>query len=412
MNIGNNMDIRKQKGIQIAKTCQIDKKGGAWIVPSQSGNGCYKVEQKSGGFACSCQDYELRCNPEHPCKHVYAVLTVVLKWIDDKGRIVEVKRVYTQDWSAYNKSQIEEKERFMELLKGLIEVVPENHREGRGRPQMPIRELLFASTLKVYSQFSLRRFMTDLNTAKDKGYVAFAPCYSTVGKFMERQDITPILVSLITQSSLALRSVETDFAVDSSGFRTTKFNDYCREKHQTGQSHEWLKCHVITGVKTNVITGVEIGFEHHTADSPQFIPLVKATQESGFTIHEVSGDKAYLSRNNLDIVAEMGATAYIPFKSNSQQHGRGSKVWNKMFYYFKLCNDEFMEHYHKRSNVETTFFMIKSKFGDMIRSKTKTAQVNELLLKVLCHNIVVLNSSVNELGIDVYKIGEVFTNSG
>lgn len=77
-----------------------------------------------------------------------------------------------------------------------------------------------------------------------------------------------------------------------------------------------------------------------------------------------------------------------------------------------MCRDEFMEHYHNRSNVETTFFMVKSKFGDMIRSKTKTAQINELLLKILCHNIVVLNSAVNELGIDVYKIGEVFTNSG
>lgn len=65
--------------------------------------------------------------------------------------------------------------------------------------------------------------------------------------------------------------------------------------------------------------------------------------------------------------------AILFIKSNSQQHGHGSKVWNKMYYYFKLCNDEFMKHYHKRSNVETTFFMVKSKFGDMIRSKTKTA---------------------------------------
>lgn len=180
----------------------------------------------------------------------------------------------------------------MELLKGLIESVPENHREGRGRPQMPIRELLFASTLKVYSQFSLRRFMCDLANAKAKGFIMNAPCYSLIGKFMERSDITPILSGLIQQSSLALRSVETDFAVDSSGFRTTKFTDYCRERHRTAQSHEWLKCHIITGVKTNVITGVEVGFEHHTADSPQFIPLVKATHDMGFTMNEVSGDKA------------------------------------------------------------------------------------------------------------------------
>lgn len=47
-----------------------------------------------------------------------------------------------------------------------------------------------------------------------------------------------------------------------------------------------------------------------------------------------------------------------------------------------------------RSNVESTFFMLKAKFSDLIRSKTETAQINELLLKVLCHNIVVVNNEV------------------
>jgi hypothetical protein len=49
--------------------------------------------------------------------------------------------------------------------------------------------------------------------------------------------------------------------------------------------------------------------------------------------------------------------------------------------------DEFLTHYYKRSNVETTFHMIKSKFGTRIRSKTPVAQVNELLFKILCHNL-------------------------
>ncbi len=34
--------------------------------------------------------------------------------------------------------------------------------------------------------------------------------------------------------------------------------------------------------------------------------------------------------------------------------------------------------------------MIKTKFTDVVRSKDKTAQINEILLKVLCHNICVL----------------------
>jgi len=56
-----------------------------------------------------------------------------------------------------------------------------------------------------------------------------------------------------------------------------------------------------------------------------------------------------------------------------------------MYHYFEFKIAEFLEHYHKRSNAETTFHMIKSKFGDSVRSKTEVAQVNEVLLKVLCH---------------------------
>ncbi len=70
-----------------------------------------------------------------------------------------------------------------------------------------------------------------------------------------------------------------------------------------------------------------------------------------------------------------------------------------MYYYFMYKHDEFKEHYHKRSNAETVFHMIKTKFRDNLRSKTKTAQINELLLKILCHNICVVIQEMNELGI-------------
>lgn len=45
-------------------------------------------------------------------------------------------------------------------------------------------------------------------------------------------------------------------------------------------------------------------------------------------------------------------------------------------------------------------WMLKSKFGAALRSKTETAQINELLCKVICHNLAVLVSTFHELGID------------
>jgi transposase len=72
----------------------------------------------------------------------------------------------------------------------------------------------------------------------------------------------------------------------------------------------------------------------------------------------------------------------------------------RMYHFYSLHRAEFLQHYHKRSNIETTFHMIKSKFGQRLRSRTLTAQVNEALCKVLCHNLCVVIQAVHELGIE------------
>jgi len=70
-----------------------------------------------------------------------------------------------------------------------------------------------------------------------------------------------------------------------------------------------------------------------------------------------------------------------------------------MYYYFQFNNEEFMSHYHKRSNAETVFHMVKMKFGDKVKSKNKIAQENELMCKFIAHNICVVIQEMFELGI-------------
>jgi len=94
-----------------------------------------------------------------------------------------------------------------------------------------------------------------------------------------------------------------------------------------------------------------------------------------------------------------GAVPYIPFKSNATG-GNGPSLWKKFYHYFNFKQEEFSEHYHARSNVETVFSMVKGKFGSSVRSKDRTAQVNELYCKFLCHNLCVLIASIYELGIE------------
>ena len=99
----------------------------------------------------------------------------------------------------------------------------------------------------------------------------------------------------------------------------------------------------------------------------------------------------------MEVAVTRGATPFIAFKANTTAKQGGT--FAKMFHFYNLKREEFLSHYHKRSNAESTMSMIKAKFGDSLRSKTDTAMINESLCKVLCHNICCLIQSVHELGI-------------
>ena len=75
-------------------------------------------------------------------------------------------------------------------------------------------------------------------------------------------------------------------------------------------------------------------------------------------------------------------------------------MWRRLYAYFTLNENAFNAHYHRRSNVETAFSMIKGKFGDSVRAKSETGQVNEILLKCLCHDICVLIHAMHEMGVE------------
>ena len=71
-----------------------------------------------------------------------------------------------------------------------------------------------------------------------------------------------------------------------------------------------------------------------------------------------------------------------------------------MYHYFQLNKDEVMEHYHKRSNVESTNAAIKRKFGETLKSKNQVAQLNELPAKIIAYNLTVVIHEMYENGIE------------
>jgi transposase len=324
----------------------------------------------------------------------------VLRKIDSVARHLANSGFNPQNWPAYNAAQTTEKERVELLLKSLCEGIEEPPPAKTGRPRIPLRDSIFSATMKVYTTFSGRRASTDIRGCAERGHIADAPHYNSIFRCMESAATTDILIRLIEESAAPLAEIENvagQFAQDSTGFSTVTYDRWFDQKHgKLMAQHAWVKLHVMIGTVTNVVTGVKVSDE---GDCPLLPELLKQTTK-GFKVKEVSGDKAYLSIKNLEAIEDIGAVPFIPFKINSVGMSSTSPHWRRMWAHFSLKSGDFLSRYHRRSNVETTMWMIKSKFGGAVRSKLPTAQVNEVLAKVLCHNLTCIVHAITEFGIE------------
>jgi hypothetical protein len=285
-------EARKARGMAIAARCRIKAVGnGFYSVPSQSGKNHYMVTlnpQYPDVPRCNCPDYEQR---GEPCNHVYALRYVVERETNPDGsetvtQTVTVtnqtttapRKTYKQNWPAYNAAQTQERTRFERLLYELCQGVQEPPRKpGPGRKPIPLADQTFAAVSNVYSTVSARRFMCDLEEAHQKGYISKVPHFNAISTALEDETITPILRAMIVRACLPLKAIEVDFAADSSGFGTSRFVRWFDEKYgKPRQKAHWVKVHVMTGVRTNVVTSVEVEGQY-AHDCPQFLPLLETT---------------------------------------------------------------------------------------------------------------------------------------
>ncbi|MFH1650430.1 MAG: transposase [Candidatus Woesearchaeota archaeon] len=320
---------------------------------------------------------------------------------------------YKQNWPAYNQAKQSEKLTLLALLDELTALcLEERPQKQRGRPANSLRDKVFYAVLQAYNQKASRRTISYLLLAKHLGYVDKVPHFNTLLGGLRNAKLGIVLQKLVTLSALPLKAMEEHFAVDSSGWSTTRYGRWFDVRTGSdSKKRQYIKAHVSVGATTNVIASIRIT-PYNVHDTNPFPELVRETADY-FDVKEVSADKAYLSDFNLSLVEELGAVPYIPFKSNNKpgkwggtaSRGRTSKsrIWKQMLLLFTYRPEEFSQHYHKRSNVETSFHMLKLVFGGTLRSKTYESQQNELLAKALTHNLCVLAQEAAETGINLYK---------
>lgn len=311
-------------------------------------------------------------------------------------------------WTKYNKSQTKEKLMFVKLLKELCDLLPSKYRTT-GRKPMELSHVIFCICMKNYCIKSSRRVIGELELCRQAGFIEKIPHFNTLLNYLKNPNLTFILQELIKITSLPLSSIEKKLCGDSTGFGTRVVHDRWSVVRQNySKHHKYLKLHASFGTLTNIITSCRVT-EGTKSDSLVLPELVNETCEN-YKPEEYSWDKAYLSRDNFEVIWNNNCLPFIPFKSNSHPRKRGSGIWREMFEFFEQNNELFMKKYHLRSNSESGFHALKSKFGDLTTMRNEVGMINDVLSKCLCYNLCVLIQELFVLGIDVNfaQFGEEF----
>lgn len=395
------MEARCLKAQELADRGRVVRDGDSWLVFSLNSGERYRVHLVPP--SCTCPDFELR---QDDCKHLTAV-RIICSRAGSRNVPTELiltppvqwpRKTYRQpDWAAYTAAQVNEKDEFLPLLADLCSGIEEPERQGRGRRSLPLCDQIYAACLKVYVGMSGRRAASDLRLAHERGFLSEVPHHTSIARYLESDELTPILNGLIVRSALPFKAIETEFAVDSSGFSASRFDRWYEQKWGRMRSEQmWVKAHAVVGTTTHVITAAEVA-EEDSADYSQLAGLVKTTA-TGFKIGQVSADKAYSGVSTHEAIAATGGVPYIAFKKNAT--GEAGGLFGRMYHEFALKKEEFLRRYHRRSNIESAFSAVKRVFGDSVRSKTDTAMRNEVLAKLVCHNVAQTIHGMYELGID------------
>ena len=245
--------------------------------------------------------------------------------------------------------------------------------------------------------------MTDIRRSYDENFLDVTPHNSTITRYLTKVDLTPVLKYLVALSAKPLAAVESQFAIDSTGFSSTTYARWFDHKWgKEVKKAQWVKAHILCGVKTHIITAADVSGPHDH-DTNFLKGLLDQTAET-FNVKTLSADKAYLFSEHFDALEALGGQLLVPPKIDTVLPNSPSDpvktAWDRALHYFCYRQSEWFDLYHTRSQSETVMDMLKERYGEKILSKDPVAQTNEVLARVLAHNIYILIREAHFLGIE------------
>lgn len=309
---------------------------------------------------------------------------------------------------------------FERLASGIVIPIRPQKYKG-GRKGSPLSARAAALVLKVAAGLSASEMMPHFQryVQERKLHLKGVPDENTFSDWMNDERLTPILKEMLRQSAFPFRRREVGAIIDSSKvsqLMTAHAKEVEYGNHDKRPNADWMKAHVVCGVETLVVmdvlfSGVLGGGTH---DSNFLRPLVDAAVQN-FPLEFVLADKAYLSEDVPQWLAERGIRAVIPIKKGWFRDERklyNEALLNLVQWHDANNNRDFHEVYRLRSKIECLFSVLKRMAGGYCWSRGRkrtirnandpcVAWINETICKFIYVNLRTTVNLEEETGVTI-----------
>jgi hypothetical protein len=303
-------------------------------------------------------------------------------------RLRNVKR----DFTALNASHQWEPFHFLNILDRAINTlnIPTGY-SGIGRPSIRVSDKLKIGCIKQYHMRGARHSVYHVKSASNSRHLnvtKFSQNYfNRINDYIKDPSLKKYIQELISRLSEPCMQNETCFAIDGTGFKQSngkrRYKDIRTDKKE---KRGYTGLHAICGVNSHIIPYAIVA-KGHEHDNKFFKKLVLGTNKK-FKIKELYVDSAYLSRENTVFCESLNIKLFVKPKENTITKPLDYSSWKRAItrYYEDQVKEE-ERRYSLRVNIESAFHMLKTVLSDFTRHKIHNARINEILLRVACHNI-------------------------
>ena len=296
------------------------------------------------------------------------------------------------NWSKYDDAQINEMNDMLLLIR---DTVDESARrldldiekpEGRGRPPLPAADLAKAVLIQQYFDVANRTTAGLVLLFEEKMGFERPFSYKSVERAYEDPRVVAILNEVFDMTQEPVSDKESSFAPDGTGLPISMKKNW--ESEGDGDDHEGYDYMVgMAGTTYGIYSAVEFPKNPNAHESPFFEPLLQRTAAHYSSIDLVSGDSAFLARDNCDLVIEAGGIPRFYPKKGITLKRKGSWAWTEMLLDFIENPQQWLREYHTRSNVESGFSTFKRHFLSPLRKCIGRRRKTETFARACDYNL-------------------------